>query len=68
VAKRRPPKARTIDISGVWSRADAPYYHECCECHLTHYVEHKLEDGVLWMRWNAVDLKQPRRPRRSSKG
>ena len=53
--RKRPPKARTIDISGVWAKADAPYYHACCDCGLTHYVEMKLEDGQLYMRWTADD-------------
>lgn len=49
--RKRPPKARTVDISGIWTKADAPYYHVCCDCKLTHHVEYKLEDGNLYMRW-----------------
>lgn len=52
--RKRPPKARTVDITGVWTLMDAPYYHVCCECRLAHYVELKLEDGHLYVKWNPA--------------
>ena len=64
--RKRPPKARTVDITGVWTKADAPYYHVCCECQLTHPVEMKLEDGQLYMRW-IHDPKETAKERRKKK-
>lgn len=62
---RIPPKERSEQMyDGVWYRAESPYYHECCGCALTHYVEHKLDDGKLMMRWTTIKPRQTRRSRK----
>lgn len=52
--RKRPPKSRTVDITGHWVKADFPYYHVCCECQLAHYVQAKFEDGVFFVKWDPA--------------
>jgi len=54
--RKRPPKAKTEHITGHWVLADAPYYHICCECQLAHYVDLKIEDGKLYMKWDPAPM------------
>ena len=63
--KKREPQARTQQLwDGEWFRVGEPYYHVCCnpECFLTHYVEFRMDDGVLQSRWTE-DKKLTRKAR-----
>lgn len=43
---------------GKWYRVahrQPPYAHVCCDCHLTHIVKYKFENGTLWERWVRDD-------------
>ena len=67
MAKKLPETAdRTQQLyDGVWYKTGGEYYHVCCtpSCCLTHYVEFKLEEGELMMRWTLAPKETKRQLR-----
>ena len=64
--KRREPSRNTVQLwDGEWHDAGADYYHVCCDCSLTHYVEFRIDtdSGKLQSRW-AVDQKMTAKERK----
>jgi hypothetical protein len=41
---------------------EEPFTEECCDCGLVHRIEHKVENGRLWVRY-IVDKKATARAR-----
>lgn len=59
--KKEPPSIQIWD--GSWYKLDDGYYHECCDCSLVHYVDYKLENGVIFMRWRT-DARETKKARK----
>ena len=50
---------------GVWYKiafGKEPFIEECCDCGLVHVVEYKVEDGIVWQKFN-VDKRRTKRAR-----
>jgi hypothetical protein len=64
------PERVTQIWDGIWYRVangKPPYHHICCDCSLTHLVEFKVENGIVWERW-TVDKAETKRQRKAAKG